>query len=101
LDGIHPGLFGKRVDTPYCNYLRSRGYEGENPWHDYANSAEGPNGEILSGWKMRHAARPARIREEDSETPYMIDRAMTDRRAEASGDQEAHPAHAVLQEFSL
>lgn len=75
-DGIHPGLFGKRVDTPYCNYLRSKGYEGDNPWHDYANSAEGPKGEILSGWKMRHATMPARIDEEDSETPYMIDRAM-------------------------
>lgn len=75
-DGIHPGLFGARVETPYCDYLRSHGYEGDNPWHDYANSAEGANGEILSGWKMRHAAKPARVSEEHSETPYMIDRAM-------------------------
>ncbi|WP_175721190.1 alkaline phosphatase family protein [Burkholderia anthina] len=75
-DGIHPGLFGSRVETPYCEYLRGKGYEGDNPWHDYANSAEGPNGEILSGWKMRNAALPARINEEDSETPYMVDRAI-------------------------
>lgn len=81
-DGIHPNLFGARVDTPYCNYLRGKGYAGDNPWHDYANSAEGENGEILSGWKMRHAALPARIREEDAETPYMVNRAMAFIRAQ-------------------
>ena len=75
-DGIYPSLFGKRIDTNYCDYLRNRGYEADNPWHDFANAAAGPSGEILSGWSMRFARLPARVREEDSETPYMTRRAM-------------------------
>ena len=74
-DGLHPTPI---VDPnlTYNAYLRSKGYDGENPWHDYANSAEGPNGEILSGWMMRYADLPARVAEEHSETPYMTNRAM-------------------------
>ena len=60
----------------YNKYLWELGYDRDNPWHDYANSAEGPDGEILSGWKMRHSHLPARIKEEHSETAYMTDRAM-------------------------
>ncbi len=74
-DGLHTE---QDVDPmlAYNNYLRAKGYDGDNPWHDYANSAEGPDGEILSGWQMRYARLPARVAEEDSETPYMTDRAM-------------------------
>ena len=74
-DGEHPN---KKVDPelPYNKYLRSKGYESENPWNDYANSAEGPNGEILSGWSMRNSHLPARVREEDSETAYMTNRGL-------------------------
>jgi arylsulfatase A-like enzyme len=75
-DGIYPSLFGKRIGTKYCDYLRARGYAADNPWHDFANSAEGPGGEILSGWSLRHARLPVRIREIDSETPYMTRRAI-------------------------
>ena len=46
------------------------------PGHDFANSVEGPNGEVLSGWYMRNARLPARVAEEDSETAYMTNRAM-------------------------
>ena len=28
------------------------------------------------GWAMRHASKPARVADEDSETPYMTRRAM-------------------------
>jgi len=31
---------------------------------------------VLSGWSMRHADRPARVKEEHSETAYMTDRAI-------------------------
>jgi len=74
-DGLHPD----QVVDPnlaYNRYLREQGYAGDNPWHDYANSAEGEDGEILSGWYMRHARRPARVAEEHSETAYMTNRAM-------------------------
>jgi len=74
-DGIWPAGF---VDSKnrYAAYLRSQGFAGENPWHDWANSAQGPDGEILSGWKMRHAQLPARVPEEHSETAYVTRRAM-------------------------
>ena len=68
-DGIWPG---RAVPAPnrYAAYLKSRGYEGANPWHDWANSARGPNGEVLSGWSMQWAHLPAALAECDSETAY-------------------------------
>jgi arylsulfatase A-like enzyme len=74
-DGLHPDQI---VDPnlAYNRYLRERGYQGDNPWHDYANSVEGPNGEVLSGWFMRNAHLPARVAEADSETAYMTNRAI-------------------------
>lgn len=72
-DGLHPKA---GPNQPYNDYLREKGYGGENPWHDYANSAAGPDGEILSGWHMRHARLPARVREEHSETAFTTDRAL-------------------------
>jgi arylsulfatase A-like enzyme len=75
------GLWGWSNDfvpknLPYNNYLNSLGYEGKNPWHDFANSHEGPNGEILSGWYIRNNHLPARVKEEHSETAYMTNKAM-------------------------
>ncbi|MBI05253.1 MAG: phosphonate monoester hydrolase [Pelagibacteraceae bacterium] len=74
-DGLWPD---KLVDPNYSynKFLKSKGYDGENPWHDWANSAEGPDGGILSGWYLNSNHLPARVKEEDSETPYMTDRAI-------------------------
>ena len=74
-DGLWPDALVD-PDYAYNRYLKSKGYNGDNPWHDWANSAEGPNGEILSGWYLGNNHLPARIREEDSETPYMTRRAI-------------------------
>ncbi len=74
-DQLHPDQAAE-LDFKYNEYLRANGYEGENPWHEYANAAEGPNGEILSGWYMRNAHLPARVKEEHSETAYFTNRAM-------------------------
>ena len=83
-DGQHP--YGPvKGDPEYNRYLIEQGFPGENPWEDWANSAEGPNGEILSGWLMENAHLPARIPEEHSETPYMTRRAM--QFIEDAGDQ--------------
>jgi arylsulfatase A-like enzyme len=60
----------------YNEYLNQKGYGGDNPWHDYANSGLNDDGTLASGWAMRHAAKPARVEESDSETPYMTRRAM-------------------------
>lgn len=74
-DGLHPDQIANPT-LAYNQYLRRKGYEGENPWHSHANSADGKEGEVLSGWEMRHAGMPARVKEEDSETAYMTNRAM-------------------------
>ncbi len=83
-DGLHPTEIVD-PDLAYNKYLRNLGYDSVNPWHDFANSAEGPGGEILSGWSMRYADLPARIAEEHSETPYMTGRAMEF--IESAGDE--------------
>ena len=62
--------------SPYNEYLKKKGYPGDNPWHDYANSAIDENGDIASGWWMKNAGKAANIRQEDSETPYLTDRAI-------------------------
>jgi arylsulfatase A-like enzyme len=78
-DGLHAlgpdGRYDSRLPR-YNDYLNAKGYAGENPWHDYANAAEGDGNRLASGWAMRHARKPARVKEEDSETPYMTRRAM-------------------------
>ena len=78
-DGLHgfgpDGRYDPRAPR-YNRYLNDKGYAGDNPWHDWANAAEGEGNRLASGWAMRHARKPARVREEDSETPYMTRRAM-------------------------
>jgi arylsulfatase A-like enzyme len=78
-DGLHGIGPDGRYDPQsprYNAYLNEKGYAGANPWHDWANSAEPEGNAAASGWAMRHAAKPARVAEEDSETPYMTRRAM-------------------------
>ncbi|SEK46470.1 Arylsulfatase A [Roseovarius nanhaiticus] len=74
LDGVHPT--GGKQPSHYNDYLAAQGYDGENPWQDWANSAEDADGTILSGWLMQNARRPARVRAEESETHYTTARAI-------------------------
>jgi arylsulfatase A-like enzyme len=71
------GLWGQGPDgfydekrSPYNEYLKSKGYESENPWADFANAGI-TDEQIASGWMFRNANIPANIREEDSETPWL------------------------------
>lgn len=74
-DGLHPdGPYDP--DPRYDEYLESHGFGGDNPWENWANSAEADDGELLSGWLLAHADKPARLPEEHSETPYMTRRAI-------------------------
>ena len=79
-DGLHGmGPDGMRYSPRrprYNFYLNEKGYAGENPWHDWANAADGEGNQLASGWAMRHARKPARVKEEDSETPYLTRRGM-------------------------
>ena len=83
-DGLHPpGPYDP--DPAYETYLRAQGYDGDNPWEDWANSAEDADGNRLSGWLLENADKPARVAKEHSETAYMTDRAMAFMR-DAKGD---------------
>lgn len=73
-DGLHPTLPGA-PPSRYDEYLRGRGYDGPNPWEDWANSGQTDAG-LASGWLLAHADKSARVEEPDSETPYMTRRAM-------------------------
>ena len=74
-DGEHPN---KKVSPtlPYNAYLRALGYDSTNPWNDWANGAEGPDGEPLDGWLLRNSKYPSRLPEEHTETAYMTNRAL-------------------------
>lgn len=86
-DGLHPdGPYSP--DPAYDRYLRDKGYQAANPWEHLANSGQAADGTILNGWLYSHADKPARVAEEDSETPYMTRRAMDFmREAKASGQR--------------
>ena len=74
-DGLYP-TYSNDPNSVYNSFLRSKGYESENPWHDFANSAEGDNGEVLSGWEMKNVHLPARIDKSHSETAFTTDKAI-------------------------
>lgn len=74
-DGVHPDTM-VRDDLAYNKFLKSKGYtEDENPWHWAANSVE-TDGGVRSGFFNDRVNLPARVSDEDSETPYMTRRAM-------------------------
>jgi len=78
-DGLHgegPGGHYSAIEPRYSGYLREHGFDGPNPWLDWANSAAGDNGQLLSGFYWANNNRPARIPKEFSETAYMTDRAI-------------------------
>ncbi|MFD2740682.1 alkaline phosphatase family protein [Sulfitobacter aestuarii] len=75
-DGLHPDGGRYPRNAAYDAHMRERGWSDENPWDSVANSAEDDAGNILSGWFMDHADKPARAADEDSETPYITGRAM-------------------------
>ena len=72
-DGLHGnaawGSYGEN-DGPYNSYLKSKGYDTENPWAIYANGSV-DNGKLASGWFLENADKPANIAEQDSETPWL------------------------------
>jgi len=73
-DGMQPigpdGAYDAKP-SPYNEYLKEKQYPGENPWHDYANSGVEEDLQIASGWLLQHCSKPANIREQDSETPWL------------------------------
>lgn len=77
-DGLHaqgPDGFYDPNRSPYNAYLNAQGYEGDNPWAKYANAGI-KDGRAASGWVLKNADRPANIREQDSETPWLTTQAI-------------------------
>ncbi|MEM7539684.1 MAG: sulfatase-like hydrolase/transferase [Chloroflexota bacterium] len=64
-DGMHPDPITP-PDLHYNQWLRSLGYDNENPWDRNANGAVDADGNFLSGWALRNAKYPANIAEEHS-----------------------------------
>ena len=79
-DGLNPigydGPYDPKGAKNYNAYLKDKGYGGENPWHDHANSGVDDAGNVLSGWFLKNSSEEANIAEGDSETPYMTQRGM-------------------------
>ncbi len=79
-DGMLPegpdGYYDPDGAKEYNKYLKAKGYESDNPWHDFANSGLDADGNVLSGWFLKNSHEPANIAEEDSETPYLTSRGM-------------------------
>ncbi|MGG7564552.1 sulfatase-like hydrolase/transferase [Rhodovulum sp. DZ06] len=79
-DGMLPegpdGSYDPDGAKEYNKYLKARGYESDNPWHDFANSGVDAAGNVLSGWFLKNSSEAANILEKDSETPYLTTRGM-------------------------
>lgn len=71
-DGHHP----PGDESGYAAYLRDMGYDGDDPWTEHVIAGIGPDGQVRSGWQMRHVHLPARVQEAHSETAYMTDQAI-------------------------
>ena len=78
--------------SPYNAYLASKGYPTDNPWANHANAGIGPDGRAASGWMLGNADKPANIREEDSETPWLTRRTI-DFIEQAEGPWCAHVSY--------
>jgi arylsulfatase A-like enzyme len=88
-DGLHPdGPYDP--DPQYDDCLRRQGLAGENPWEAWANSAEGDDGQLLSGWLLANVDKPARVPDKHAETPYITRRAI-----DFIGEAEANEATPV------
>lgn len=75
-DGIIPDSKARQSLAIYNHYLHNNGYNGFNPWHDFANAALDETGQLRSGWSMRNAHLPARVHESHSETAWCTDQAL-------------------------
>ena len=76
LHSLHDADNKQNTSDGYQQYLRSKGYESDNPWNDFVAASEDDTGKLLSGWFLKNSRQPARVKEQHSETPYMTRRAM-------------------------
>ncbi|MFT4728312.1 MAG: arylsulfatase A-like enzyme [Granulosicoccus sp.] len=75
-DGTNHSDYPNRHAQDYDQYLRAHGMDGDNPWEEWANTAIGPNGELVSGWMLENAPYAAKVPKEHSETAWLTSRAI-------------------------
>ena len=63
-----------RHSEDYDKYLRSHGMDGDNPWEEWANTAQRPDGSLCSGWMLENSKYAARVPKEHSETAWLTTR---------------------------
>ena len=63
-----------RHSEDYDKYLRSHGMDGDNPWEEWANTAQLPDGSLCSGWMLENSKYAARVPKEHSETAWLTTR---------------------------
>ena len=73
-DGVHPDVNPNRF-ADYNKHLREQGYNGRNPWHEYAHGFK-ENGRFHSGWFMQNSDKAAEIPKELSETAVTTSQAI-------------------------
>ena len=76
-DGIYlsTGDQSRHFAGHYNRWLSEHGYDGDNPWANWANAVDTPDGP-MSGWYLDASPFPARVRAEHSETAYLTDQAI-------------------------
>lgn len=75
-DGVVLDASLKVRNYPYNDYLHRAGYPAVNAWHEFANSGLSPDGQVLSGWRLRNSRQAARVQEQHSETAWATDTAI-------------------------
>lgn len=73
-DGTNASEFPGRHAEDYDQYLRDHGMDGDNPWEEWANTAVGLKGEMLSGWMLENSVYAARVSKAHSETAWLTTR---------------------------
>ena len=83
---VHEGLLPGAKHNDYTDYLNRMGYDGDNPWRDFAITTVDRHDNLRSGWHMRNSLYPALVAEEHSETAYTTGRAIDYLEQQDDGD---------------
>jgi arylsulfatase A-like enzyme len=83
-DGNNNSDYPTRHSEDYDKYLREHGMDGDNPWEEWANTGQCPDGSLCSGWMLENSKYPARVPKEHSETAWLTTRGIDF--MEAQGD---------------
>ena len=89
-DGTNAATDKNRHAEDYEEYLRAHNMGGETPWEEWANTAVGPGGKLMSGWLLEPAPLPARVPKEHSETAWLPPRGIEFMESQGDGPWLCH-----------